>query len=164
MLIRKINDSDIDTIVKIYNHYIENTVFTFEEDPITSDIISKRVKKLEKADLPWLVVESEGEVKGYAYASPWHTRSAYRYTVEPTIYLSPDTHGKGLGRSLYTTLIELLKEQGIKNIISVITKPNPASVKLHESLGFRQVGEFSNIGFKFNRDISVGYWQLALQN
>lgn len=111
---------------------------------------------------PWIVLEQDGEILGYAYAGPWHTRSAYRFTAESTIYLSPDAGGKGYGHKLYRELLARLKEQGIKNVMGVVALPNPPSVKLHQSLGFTKVGEFKNIGVKFERQISVSYWQLEL--
>lgn len=162
MIIRTVAEHDIAAITNIYNHYIKHTTITFEEDEVSQEMMAERIHKLVALGLPWLVVEEQGIIKGYAYAGQWHARTAYRFTVEPTIYLANEATGHGIGRSLYLALLERLKPLGIKHIIGVIALPNPASVGLHESMGFRKVGEFENIGFKFNQSISVGYWQLTL--
>lgn len=162
MKIREVTATDIDAIVRIYNPYIENTTISFEEEPVTNEIMQQRVEQLSSIGLPWLVAEQDGEVLGYAYASQWKPRSAYRFTVEPTIYLAPQAKGKGVGRVLFTELFNRLKAQGIKNAISVIALPNPSSIGIHEAMGFKKVGEFANIGVKFGKQVSVGYWQLEL--
>ena len=158
MIIRKVRDTDMDALVRIYNHYIEATTITFEEDLISSEIMLERVHNIQQSGFPWLVVEMDGHVQGYAYAGSWKPRSAYRYTVEPSIYLAPDIVAKGAGKALYCQLLSILKEQGIKNVLGVIALPNQASVALHESLGFKKVGEFARVGYKFERWVSVGYW------
>lgn len=162
MIIRDFHLNDSAAITTIYNHFIRDTTITFEEQPLSVDQMSARLQKILDTSFPCLVLEVDHEVIGYAYASPWHVRSAYRFTVESTIYLAPTAVGKGFGRTLYCKLIERLKQQGIKNVMGVIALPNRPSVRLHESLGFNQVGEFHDIGFKFNRHISVGYWQLEI--
>ncbi|SHE41877.1 GNAT family N-acetyltransferase [Vibrio gazogenes] len=163
MKIRDSHLNDSAAITAIYNHFIRDTTITFEEQPLSVDQMSARLQKTLSTGLPWLVLEVDDEIMGYAYASPWHTRSAYRFTVELTIYLAPTAAGNGFGRKLYSELLERLKQQGIKNVMGVIALPNLPSVRLHESLGFKPVGEFNNIGFKFNRYISVGYWQLDIE-
>ncbi len=164
MNLRDINESDCEAIAQIYNHYVKTTTITFEEQPVSGKDIKERVQKVAGLGLPWLVAEEKGKVIGYAYATQWNTRTAYRYTVEPSVYLSPDVVSKGIGRQLYTCLLDTLKRQGIKNVISVITLPNPSSSGFHESFGFQKVGEFANIGVKFGRKLSVGYWQLELND
>lgn len=161
MAIRVATSSDSKTIVDIYNDYIESTMITFEEESISEQEMASRVLKVQASGLPWLVSEVDGLVLGYAYASLWHARSAYRFTVEPTIYLAPEAAGKGLGKALYQHLLDMLRQLDIKQAIGVIALPNPASVGLHESLGFEKVGEFNEVGYKFDRYISVGYWQLS---
>ncbi|WP_158146602.1 GNAT family N-acetyltransferase [Vibrio fluvialis] len=162
MEIRDIQDVDIVTITEIYNRYIEQTTITFEEVPISVSKMGERVNKIRAAGLPWLVVAHEGTVVGYAYAGQWNARSAYRFTVEPSIYLSPQAKGQGWGRAVYQVLLSKLKDLGIRNVLGVIALPNEASIGLHESLGFRKVGEFSQVGYKFDRWLSVGYWQLEI--
>ncbi|REG84374.1 GNAT family N-acetyltransferase [Marinomonas pollencensis] len=164
MEIRKIKFSDVEQITAIYNVYVDSTQVTFEEACITPDEMHERVEKVIKSDLPWLVLESEeGDVLGYAYASPWHHRSAYRFTVETTVYLMPEVQGQGYGTILYEALLALLHQQEIKSVIGVIALPNEASIALHEALGFEKVGEFADVGFKFEQWVSVGYWQLLLE-
>ncbi|MEZ8100715.1 GNAT family N-acetyltransferase [Vibrio bivalvicida] len=162
MELRQVQLTDAQWIVGIYNHYIATTAISFEEEPIYVEEMELRIDAVLTAGLPWIVLEEEGLPLGYAYAAKWKSRSAYRYTVEPSIYLSSDAKGKGAGQKLYRSLIAQLRELGIKNAIGTIALPNPSSVALHEKLGFRKVGEFANIGFKFDQHISVGYWQLEL--
>ncbi|KLV04639.1 phosphinothricin acetyltransferase [Photobacterium aquae] len=161
MRIRAVALNDADQITDIYNHYIRDTVITFEETPITNAEIAARIQKVTDAALPWLVAEHNGEILGYAYAAPYHVRSAFRFTVEPSVYLAPNATGRGIGKRLYQALIEQLAQTTIKNIIGVIALPNVPSVALHERLGFRKVGEFADVGFKFGQWISVGYWQYS---
>ncbi|SBS31000.1 Phosphinothricin N-acetyltransferase [Marinomonas spartinae] len=162
MLIRSVSTKDVPSLTDIYNNYIENTIITFEEDSITSNEMAVRIDKVSHAHLPWLVLEEDGDVLGYAYAGNWHGRSAYRFTAEPTIYLAQEAKGKGQGKILYSSLIEELRKKGMKQLIGLIALPNAASVGLHESLGFKKAGEFKDVGFKFDQWISVGYWQLTL--
>lgn len=161
MRIRAVALNDADQITDIYNHYIRDTVITFEETPITNAEIAARIQKVTDTALPWLVAEHNGEILGYAYAAPYHVRSAFRFTVEPSVYLAPNATGRGIGKRLYQALIEQLAQTTIKNIIGVIALPNAPSVALHERLGFRKVGEFADVGFKFGQWISVGYWQYS---
>jgi phosphinothricin acetyltransferase len=108
------------------------------------------------------VAEIQNEVAGYAYASQWRSRSAYRYTAESTVYLDPVHTGKGIGNALYKDLIERLKAMGIHVVMGVITLPNPPSIALHEKLGFKKAAHFVEVGYKFGRWLDVGYWQLNL--
>ncbi|MCC3859521.1 N-acetyltransferase family protein [Vibrio parahaemolyticus] len=162
MDIREIKATDVAAVVEIYNYYVESTSISFEEDPITTDNMAQRIDKVINTGLPWIVAEIEGKVVGYAYASKWKPRSAYRFTVEPSVYIKQGVTGKGIGKALYLRLLSILAKKGFKNAIGVIALPNPPSIGLHESLGFQKVGEFSNIGFKFGQKKSVGYWQLEL--
>lgn len=164
MGIRKINNNDIEAITNIYNPYILSTTITFEENPVSVSEMQERINNVHKAGLPWLVFEKEGKIVGYAYASQWKARSAYRYTVEPSIYIAQDSIKQGIGIKLFSELLSVLKKQGIKNVVGSIALPNEPSVGLHERMGFKQVGEFLNIGLKFDRKISVGYWQLELND
>lgn len=162
MRIRNAELSDAGQIAKIYNYYIRNTAITFEETLVTAEEISRRISKTNQSGLPWLVAETDGEVLGYAYAAKWHERSAYRFTVESSIYILKDATGKGLGKQLYHNLIESLHQQDIHNILGVIALPNKQSVGLHEKFGFKKMGELPHVGFKFGKWISVGFWQLEL--
>ncbi len=161
-MIRPATQDDSNAIARIYDHYIRNTAITFEEEPVTPADMADRIGKVVALSLPYLVSAPGDQVVGYAYASRWHERSAYRFSVETTIYLDPNRVGDGLGTRLYTTLLDRLKEQGLHTAIGGIALPNPASIALHESLGFRKVAHYEAVGFKFDRWIDVGYWQRVL--
>lgn len=162
MQIRQATAADAHRMAEIYNYFIDNTTITFEEQRVTAEEMAARIEKTRCAGMPWLVIEHSGEIAGYAYAGPWNTRTAYRFTAEPSVYLAPDSAGKGLGYALYQALLAILKDKGIKNVLGVIALPNAASIGLHEAFGFTKVGEFSDVGYKLGRWISVGYWQLKL--
>ena len=109
---------------------------------------------------PWLVCEECGSVVGYAYAAPWKARSAYRFAVESTVYLAAGQQGRGFGAALYRRLIEDLAARGAHCVIGGVSLPNAASIALHEKLGFRKIGQFSEVGWKFGHWVDVGYWEL----
>jgi L-amino acid N-acyltransferase YncA len=159
---RQATTADVDSICRIYNHYIESSTITFEEIPVSSAEMAGRIAETTTGSLPWLVEEANGSVVGYAYASKWKTRAAYRYAAETTIYLAPNACHKGIGTSLYQELLVRLKERSMHVAIGGIALPNDASLRLHEKLGFRKVAEFVEVGFKFNRWINVGYWEVKL--
>ena len=161
-MIRPVKREDAQDITNIYNHYVQNTVITFEEDCIDSNEMVKRITKVTDLNLPWLVIEKNDTLVGYAYATPWKARSAYRFSVEATVYLSPTQQRKGLGTQLYQALFSELKQQSIHAIMGGITLPNPASVALHEKLGMTKVAHFQQVGFKFGQWLDTGYWQLTL--
>ena len=154
--------TDSASIAAIYNHYVTNTVITFEEEPVPAQAMAGRIAEIQAQDLPWLVAERDGQVIGYCYASRWKARSAYRHSVETTIYLEHGQEGRGLGRRLYAALLDILKTRDIHAAIGGAALPNAASVALHEKLGFRPVGTFREVGFKFGRRVDVAYWQLVL--
>ncbi len=162
-MIRPVRSTDAEALAEIYNHYVLNTVVSFEELPVAAQEMAARIDRIEAAGWPWLVAESEqGAPAGYAYAGPWNVRCAYQHTVELTIYLAPGSTGAGLGARLYGRLFEALRDTPAHTAIGAIALPNPASVALHEKCGMTRVGQFSEVGFKFGRWIDVGYWQVAL--
>lgn len=161
-MIRPATQADSEAIARIYNHYIRHTAITFEEVPLAPSDIAGRIARVLATPLPYLVATAGEAIIGYAYAARWHERSAYRFTVETTIYLDPERVGDGLGSQLYSTLLDQLKDLDLHAAIGGIALPNPASIALHERLGFRQVGHYREVGFKFGRWIDVGYWQRAL--
>ena len=160
--IRIATASDADRIAEIYNHYIANTVVTFEEEPVAGDEMRRRMDDVFAAALPWLIAESGGRVVGYAYATKWKARSAYRFSVETTVYLADGLGKRGLGSRLYDELFRILKEKGIHAAIGGIALPNDASVALHEKFGMRKVAHFEEVGFKFGKWVDVGYWERIL--
>ena len=161
-LIRPAMARDAEAIARIYNHYIAETIITFEEAPVSTEEMAARIAEVASIPLPWLVAEGNGAILGYAYAGKWKSRCAYRYTVESTVYLDSASTGRGAGTLLYEALIASLRESGIHVVIGGVALPNAASVALHEKLGFRKVAHFDEVGYKFERWIDVGYWQKTL--
>lgn len=161
-MIRLALPADAEAIARIYNHFILNSVSTFEEQVITPQAIEERMQKISAASLPWLVAESSSKIVGYAYASGWKDRSAYRYSVECSVYIDPDSLGVGIGSKLYETLLADLRQKKVHAVIGGISLPNEASARLHEKFGFRKVAHFKEVGYKFGQWVDVGYWQLVL--
>lgn len=163
-MIRLATQSDSSSIVEIYNYYILNSTITFEEEPITSTEMFERIDSTLSDELPWLVVEHDGEILGYAYASKWKGRCAYKYSVESTVYLNDTKKSKGFGSQLYNALLKELRSKNIHVVLGGIALPNEASIGLHEKLGFEKVAHFKEVGYKFNKWVDVGYWQLKLND
>ena len=161
-MVREVEKKDYKNILKIYNYYIDTTIISFEENKIDVEEISRRIAKVKSAGLWWLVIEKNEQVLGYCYASPWSQRSAYRYTVEVSIYLNYKETGKGYGRILYNELFRRLKSKTIHSAIGGIALPNPKSIKLHESFGMQKVAHYKEVGYKLGKWIDVGYWQVQL--
>lgn len=153
--------ADAPHIAAIYNHYVRETVVTFEEESVTDAEMARRIGET-AAQYPYLVTEADGAAAGYACASSWKRRSAYRFAAESTIYLAPDAQGRGLGRPLYEALLAAMKDRGLRCAIGGIALPNPESIRLHEKLGFTPIGRFREVGWKFGRWIDVGYWEKLL--
>ena len=160
--IRPATRDDAADIANIYNYYVRDTVVTFEEREIAAADMADRLAAVADSGLPWLVAENAGVVVGYAYADRWRQRSAYRHSVESTIYLDANQVGAGLGTRLYQQFLGTLPAT-VHVVIGGIALPNAASVALHERLGFVKVAHFHEVGFKFNRWIDVGYWQKTLK-
>ena len=158
-MIRSATPADAEAIAQIYNYYIADTIVTFEEEPLDASEIARRIETVQRAELPWLVAEEGGRIKGYAYATPWKERIGYRTSVEITVYLAKDATGKGIGSELYAELFKLLEKKGVHSAIGGIALPNPGSVALHEKFGMKKVAEFEEVGTKFGQWINVGYWQ-----
>jgi len=162
MIVRPALAADAAAIASIYNHYILTTTISFEEEPVTQDEIAKRMAAVASAGLPYLVAESDGIATGYAYATPWRVRRAYRSSVETSVYLRAGTQARGTGTALYADLLAQLAAGGYHLAIGGIAQPNVASVALHEKFGFKKVAHFSEVGCKFGKWVDVGYWQLTL--
>jgi L-amino acid N-acyltransferase YncA len=159
--IRDVKLGDAEAISHIYNHYVINTIVSFEDLPVPAEEMKQRIMQT-TSNLPWLVIEEAGHINGYAYASSWKSRGAYRFCAESTIYLHPACIGKGYGRKLYEALISTLHSRNLHCVIGVIALPNEKSVALHEGLGFHQVAHLQQIGRKFDQWIDVGFWELIL--
>jgi len=161
LTIRPATPDDADAIAVIYNHYVLHTTVTFEESPISAAEMGTRLQELDQARLPCLVGADDTAVVGFAHASPWKGRCAYRYTVEVSVYLDPAQIGRGFGSQLYAALFPSL-EGRMHAAIAGIALPNDASVALHEKFGMRKVAHFAEVGFKFDRWVDVGYWERVL--
>lgn len=162
LVIRPATLADAWAIAGIYNHYIRNTVVTFEEEPLSTRAMEQRIAAVRDASLPWLLADSRDGIIGYACAGRFHPRSAYRYAAETAVYLAHGREGQGTGTRLYVELLNLLKNQGIRTAVGLIALPNAPSVTLHEKLGFSHTGTLTAVGFKQDRWVDVGYWQKLL--
>lgn len=156
--VREVTMDDVIDITKIYNHYVENTTLTFDLAPITEPEMEVKINTTKK-NYPFLVITEDDEVVGFAFAAQWKAKAAYQFCAETSIYMHPNAISKGLGLRLYNALLSALPLYDIATAIGCITIPNPESIALHEKLGFKKVGEFENVGFKFEKWINVGYWE-----
>lgn len=162
MELRDATPNDAGAIAAIYNHFVVTTTISFEEEPASEADFRQRIATVHNAGLPYLVAIVDGEIAAYAYATPWRVRSAYRFSVESSVYVARDKPRRGLGRALYCALLERLRDAGIHMVIGGIALPNDASVALHEAMQFKKVAHFAEVGRKFERWIDVGYWELKL--
>lgn len=162
ILVRPATLNDAAAMARIYNHYVAETIVTFEEEAVTAEDFERRIQDVQSGSLPWLVAEQGSDIVGYSYASYWKRRYGYRFSVEVTVYLDPACARRGIGTMLYAQLLPTLKSSGIRVAIGGIALPNDASVLLHEKFGFEKVAHFKEIGIKFGQWIDVGYWQLSL--
>lgn len=165
MRLRPAAAEDMPAIHQIYTHHVLNGLASFEEVPPDLAEIVRRWQAIQAAGLPYAVAELAGRagIAGYAYAGPYRPRSAYRFTVEDSIYLAPDATGRGVGRVLLAHLIAEATALGKRQMIAVIgDSANAASIGLHRALGFQTTGTFHAIGFKFGRWVDSVLMQLAL--
>lgn len=153
-VIRASSESDIRAITEIYAHYVVHGTASFETSPPDMKEIERRRRDVLDRNLPYLVAENDGLVLGYAYAAPYRPRAAYRFTVEDSVYVHREHLGKGTGRLLLTALIEACQRIGCRQMVAVIGgKDSAASIALHRSLGFHDIGVLKSVGFK------LGAWQ-----
>ncbi len=160
-MIRSVLLSDARHICDIYNEYVRNSSITFEEIPVSVDEMMSRIETTTR-NYPWLVYELNDEVVGYAYGRRWRERAAYRNSVETGMYVDSRFVGRGIGSQLQESLLEILKERSFHAVLNGIALPNPASVALCEKFGFEKVAHFKEVGYKFDKWIDVGYWQLII--
>ena len=158
-MIRFATVDDAERICAIYNHYIENSIATFEEETVAVSDMRDRVGDASE-ERPWLVYELDDGLAGFAYASPWKSRCAYRYSLETTVYLSRDHLGQRNWHGIISASDRSHTIKNIHSLIAAIALPNEASIALHENLGFKKVGQFLEVGWKFDHWIDVGYWEL----
>ena len=158
--LRGVRETDAAAIVAIYNPYICDSIFTFEEAEVSSGKMAARIQSV-VSSYPWLVAERDGKVVGYAYASRYHERAAYRRTATIGVYVATGLHHAGIGTMLYRAVLDKLHAMDFHAVIALITVPNPASIALHEKCGFQKVGHLPQVGFKFGQWVDVGIWQLT---
>jgi phosphinothricin acetyltransferase len=160
--IRLATTADAAAIAAIYGPYCTESRISFEETAPDAREMARRIEGEKPGYHPWFVAEEAGTILGYAASSPFRTRPAYRWSVETGLYLAPSAQGKGLGGALLERLIGLLERQGYVAVIGAIALPNPASVALHEALGFEPIGAYRGTGFKQGEWLDVGLWQRDL--
>ncbi len=158
-MIRQAAIADAKAISDIYNHYVLNATATFEEESVTGEEMERRIVEV-TATHPWYIYETDGEVQGFAYATRWKPRSAYRYSAETTIYVRHSSLDRGLGTALYTRLLDDLRQQRMHAAIACIALPNERSQRLHEKMGYRKTAHFPEVGYKFGSWVDLGYWEL----
>jgi phosphinothricin acetyltransferase len=152
---------DADQILAIYAPIVRDTTISFEDEPPTAEEMAGRIAGT-LATHPYLVCEQDGRVLGYIYASVFRARAAYRWSVETTVYIDGRTRRSGVGRALYEALLPILRRQGFHSAFAGIALPNAGSVGLHETLEFRSVGVYQDVGFKHGQWRDVGWWRLGL--
>ena len=161
-MIRIAEKQDIPAILAIYGPYILTSTATFEYDVPTEAEFLQRFETI-TAQFPWLVWEENGEILGYAYASPPYSRAAYQWCAEPSVYLHPDARGKGIGKALYAALEAILKIQGYQILYALITGENDVSLHFHKKCGYKQMVRFQNCGFKFGRWLDLIWMEKRLK-
>jgi len=163
VVIRPSRETDLTEIAAIYGYHVLQGVASFEEVPPELDDIASRRRDILARGLPYLVAERSGHVLGYCYAGPYRTRSAYRFTVEDSIYIDQTEVGRGLGRALLAALLDRCTELGYRQMVAVIGGSDTLpSLRLHAALGFTQVGVLPSVGFKFGRWVDIVLMQRAL--
>ena len=162
--LRPATSADADAIAAVYAFHVLGSSATFEIDPPSPAEMGQRIAAVQDLGLPWWVAERDGRLAGYAYAGSYRPRPAYRHTCEDSVYLAPWAVGHGLGRQLLERIVDEARRAGRTQMIAVIGggAENPASVGLHERLGFRHVGTFERVGFKFGRWLDTVLMQRAL--
>jgi phosphinothricin acetyltransferase len=160
--IRLAVERDAAAVAGIYRPFVESTPISFETEPPDEHEMRRRIQDT-LPHYPWLVYESDGGVVGYAYATKHRVRAAYQWSVDAAVYIDGAHHRFGIGRGLYASLFAILAAQGFVNAYAGVTLPNPASVGLHEAVGFTPVGVYRTVGYKRGAWHDVGWWQLALR-
>lgn len=161
MSIRPARLSDAAAIAAIYNYFVETSTATFEERALEAEDMVRRIEEV-TTRMPWYVFTREGAVVAFAYATPWSSRSALRFSVESNVYVSPGFVRKGIGSQLYQKLIEDLRARGMQVLLGGVAQPNPACERLHEKFGFDKVAHFKQVVHKFGEWVDVNYWELQL--
>ena len=160
--IRLAHDTDVEAIAAIYRPVVETTAISFETVPPDREEMARRITETIRS-YPWLVCELGGHVAGYAYATRHRVRAAYQWSVDTSVYVDTKYRRCGVGRGLYVSLFGILSAQGFFNAYAGIALPNPASVALHESVGFKALGVYQRVGYKLGAWHDIGWWQVHLK-
>ena len=162
-VLRDATPDDMTAVAALYAREVLEGTATFEETPPTPAVMRERLEGVRSHGLPWLVAEEDGQVVAWAYASPFRPRAAYRYAVESSIYVADGFQGRGLGSGLMREVITRCRSLGLRQMIAAVSNDaSRASVELHLRLGFREVGTYRKVGWKFGRWLDVTLLQLAL--
>jgi len=163
VVVRDAAEADMETVARIYGHYVEHGLATFEEVPPTgAEMLARRSKAL-AIGAPYLVAEIDGEIVGYCYATPYHARAAYRHTLEDSVYVAPSLGGRGIGGALLAELIARCEAGPWRWIVAIIgDSGNSASIALHRRHGFELVGTLRSVGFKLGRWVDTPILQRVL--
>ena len=153
--------ADAPLVQAIYAPFVASSAISFEEVPPSTEEMARRIAEGLEA-YAYLVAERRGKILGFAYAGRHRTRSAYRWSVDVSVYVAVDEQRSGIGRALYQALLSRLEAQGFHAAFAGIALPNPASIALHQALGFEPVGVYREVGFKLGRWHDVGWWQRLL--
>ncbi|MDA8050186.1 MAG: GNAT family N-acetyltransferase [Rhodospirillales bacterium] len=161
--LREAVPADFPLIAGIYAHHVQTGLASFEEVPPSAEELRRRFQAVRARGLPWRVAEVEGRLVGYCYASPYHSRSAYRFTVQDSVYVAEDSIGRGVGTALLGEVLEACAATGYRQMMAVIgDSANEASLRLHARLGFRTIGQALAVGVKFGRWVDIVYLQRPL--
>ena len=161
LVIRLPTPADVTAMLGIYTPFVLDSAVSFETEVPSAAVFWGRIQEV-LDEAPWLVAEIEGTIAGYAYASKHRSRSAYRWTRELSVYVGENYRKRGIGKALYSILIRLLQQQGYTNVLAGIALPNDPSVRFHESMGFRPIGIYHRVGYKFGAYQDVGWWELSI--
>jgi phosphinothricin acetyltransferase len=163
MIVRSATLHDAFAVAALYGHHVLHGAGTFEEAPPSPGDIAERMRAVQDRGFPWLVVEAEGRIVAFAYAGPYHQRSAYRFTAEDSVYVADEERGKGYGRAALAAVISACEAMGLRRIVAVIgDSQNEGSIALHRALGFSFCGTLPGVGYKAGHWLDVVFMQLPL--
>ncbi len=163
IIIRPVTEKDAEELVSIYGPYVLETAVTYEYEVPSVEEFRGRIENTIK-NYPYLAAVEDGVILGYAYASTFHPRAAFRWSAEVTVYLRKDAHGRGIGRQLYEKLEEMLKKQNIQTLIALIADPNPESVAFHEKLGYHVAGRLTDCAYKLGQWRGMYYMEKFIED
>ena len=162
LVIRDANETDAEAVQAIYAHHVLNGTASYDIEPPSVDFIRDKIRQIREAGWPFVIGELEGEIAGYAYATQFRDREAYRFTAEDSIYVHPQMTGRGVGKRLLKSLLERSAESDFRTIVAVIGGAEPASIAVHSALGFEEVGRLKAVGWKKERWLDSVYMQRTI--